>query len=217
MDTDSVRQRILVYLNNHPTAVSKELSDALGVTQSDIRYHLTFLLQTGQVEVVFDPHHQAASSGRPARHFRLPQRTRPSNLPIFARLLLQNFIEMHAVHPVYPDPHSAYQKLAELLFSSFAPISGPISRRMAKILPQLAQWNYQPSWEARAQGPCLIFKNCPYAEIWHDYPDLCSMDHHLLEKLTGYPVTKLRNIDPSRPDATLCMFQVRLNDASHQP
>src|SRR3989337_2857266 len=68
------RQRILDYLASHTSATAAELSRALQVTPSDVRYHLGILVHEGTI--VPTGERRSQGRGRPAQRYRLASQGR---------------------------------------------------------------------------------------------------------------------------------------------
>ena len=59
------------------------------------------------------------------------------------------------------------------------------TRRLYTAIQNLNKMNYFAHWEARHEGPRIIFSHCPYAAILPEHPELCQLDEFLLEIMVG--------------------------------
>src|SRR3990172_8272800 len=80
------RQRILDYLASHTSATAAELSRALQVTPSDVRYHLGILVHEGTI--VPTGERLSQGRGRPAQRYRLASQGREGKFDLLASALL---------------------------------------------------------------------------------------------------------------------------------
>jgi predicted ArsR family transcriptional regulator len=197
------RQRILDYLVEHRKASAPELSQALNMTRPNMRYHIERLHKEGLIEVMKD-HPSEKSRGRPVLTYCLAVTARPNNLPQLAHLLLQDYFQ---------DDQETGQIDLEARMRSLAQKLTPIdnrprtmTQRLTWLVQILNQKNYQARWEAHASTPVVQFRNCPYAAILHDHPELCRMDAFFLEHLTGTPFIQKIKMDINSNRPPVCVF-----------
>ena len=80
------RQRLLDLLKNRNNQTAAELSRALGVTQADVRHHLSKMIDEGLI--VQAGHQRVARRGRPARRYILAADALKDNFDLLSGALL---------------------------------------------------------------------------------------------------------------------------------
>ena len=76
-------------------------------------------------------------------------------------------------------------------------------------MQRLNPHHYQAAWEARASGPIVYFRNCPYAALIKDHPQLCQLDCAILVSLLHRPVTQVSKMDLDSRKPPACIFQIQ--------
>jgi predicted ArsR family transcriptional regulator len=195
----STREKILEHLSEQKTATPGQLSRALRVTAADIRYHLGLLVESGQIEV--GGRISTGERGRPSQIYRLAAPAREENLAGLTRVLLDAI-----------QTQSGQVELADIA-RRLSPAGGNqapgSSARLLQAVQQLNLLKYQARWEAHANAVQMLLGNCPYAAIIREHPELCQMDAHLLEQLTGLPAAQTAKLQPNQEGAIYCRFQLR--------
>lgn len=193
----SIRQLILDYLQKFLTASAAELSSNLHVTRADIRYHLKLLLEERVIEksAVIPP----AFKGRPTQLYRLSGRAQPENyLQLSEALLSINTAS---------DTGAAILDQAAAFIASKIPNAKHHATQLNRLIHFLNEHAYAASWEAYANGPRIIIKNCPYAAILPEYPELCAMDAKIIEKYLDTRFTQAAKIEQkTRKTPVSCVF-----------
>jgi predicted ArsR family transcriptional regulator len=196
---------IIEYLSRMHTASAVELSRALGMTKGNIQYHVKILLREEKIEVV-DHYERPSKRGRPELLYRLSAANRPNNLAVLASALLDLQIDLNASQ-TQPAGRPWLQQLADKM-------SGPVNtspsfvQRLNAAVTHLIENNYQARWEVRQAGPCIFLRNCPYASILNEHPELCEMDAALVRNLTGNQV-ELREIMDLRDADSSCVLLIK--------
>lgn len=208
MSTKKTRDLLMEYLTTHPPATSRELARELGVCAADIRYHLAILQRESIVETIQTVPQGSILRGRPGRYFRLATDHQPDNYQALASALLLIARSTPASSAVPLE-----KALAEQL-SAHHPVVKNLPRRLTNAIVYLNRKHYDASWEARSQGPCIVFRNCPYAAIWPEFPTLCGMDANLLENLVALPVKMIGTTHDNPGRHSACIFQV-INVSGH--
>jgi predicted ArsR family transcriptional regulator len=196
----TTRQHILDYLDTERSASARELARAFGMTAANLRHHLKELQARGLVTVVAE--RPAGGRGRPELLFGLSGAARTENTRGLASALLHILAA-----PELPKRLSTrLKRLAEQLRGGREPASGHITSRLVAAARRLEQLGYQPRWEARPAGPQLVLGHCPYAAIIDEHPELCQMDAHLLEGLTGAQAEQKSKLESGPEGLPQCLF-----------
>ena len=197
----STRERILAHLREHRTTTVVALSRAWGLTRADLRYHLTGLVEEGLVELVPRDPGQPVGRGRPIQVYRLAVETAPGNLlglcHAALELLLNSLPEA--------EKEARLRQLAEMLAGGALPTAHGI-QRYNQAAAFLNARNYRARWEASPTGPRFLLRGCPNAALLPSHPELCRMDRHLLEHLTGLPLQQTARMDVQTGKPPACVF-----------
>ncbi len=193
-----MRDAILDYLQKNRHATVAELSEMLHVTKADVRYHLKELITSGEIEkaAIIKPNWK----GRPTRLYQLADRAKPGNYQQLAEALL-SFCESRDM--ILPMISQLAAHMADKI---------PPAKHRATQLNRLVNYftanAYHATWEAYANGPRIIFRNCPYAGILPQYPLLCEMDSQIIEKYLNLHFSQASRINLEKDRRHACVFLV---------
>ena len=196
--------QILGYLDRHPTASAEEIRQALYVTKENIQYHLKKLLQDGTIKRTIQPERKQNPRGRPTYLYRLSEQSRQGNLPALADKLLE--VVLKATPSL-----AAQQDLLKQVASSMFPFqpSPNQTKNLRQTIQRLNKHHYQAAWEARVPGPYVIFRNCPYASIIKEHPELCQLDCEILATVLNSSVTQISKMDLDSRKPPACTFLIQ--------
>lgn len=203
MPPSTIRERILAYLDEQRLASAPQLAAALGVTRANIRYHLGALLKENSIEFLPDSASHRGP-GRPELFYHLRHEARPDNFTNLANALLT--VYMRDVQ-TKADAQAALRRLASALLE-LTPARSSLTRRLSTLVQFLNRWNYQARWEARAQAPHVLFRNCPYAAILPQHPELCQLDRLLIEQATGQATRQVAKVNLLTNQPPACVFSI---------
>jgi predicted ArsR family transcriptional regulator len=199
MAQKSTRQRILDLLSNQDQINAAEISRAISVTQADVRYHLSRMVEEGLI-LTAKPKH-TGHRGRPARRYTLASKSRQDNFELFTRALLTSARNNTSVE----ESNKLLQDIAIQIAGEVEP-GGPLGTRLVQAVDQLNLHNYQARWEAHTNAPRVIFDRCPFASLRPEFPELCQLDAELLSNLLDEPVTQI-NSNAHLTDG-YCLFNI---------
>ena len=178
----SVRRRITEILKEDGSATVAELASQLGMAQVSVRHHLDILIGEDLVELTGVRRRDGA--GRPSQMYALTRNA----LTLFpqrnAQLASSVLTELKAV--------LQQDKVRELLIrvaertAREAPkpsASQTPEERLDQVADFLTQKGYKARWEACNGRYELHACNCPYSGVAEQHPELCVMDHVLIERL----------------------------------
>ncbi len=194
------RQQIIDYLQNNRLATSIELGRALQVTSANIRHHLKLLDAAGLVEIVGQQ--PGRGRGRPMKIYSLTENALHHNLKALSSALLEALLENT------PNPDEKLDATAGYILGDFQSAKN-IHLRLNQAIEQLNKLQYQASWEASPSGPRIILRNCPYAMILAEHPEICRMDKALLTRLLQQPVDQKAKLERSPDGKSHCAFVTR--------
>lgn len=202
----TTRERILAYLKENRTTTISALSRAWGLTRADIRYHMNALIDDGLVERVPRDKSLPAGRGRPAQAYRLADRSTPDNYPQLCSALLAALLGSLDDDR---EKEAVLKSLAEKLSSErYIPPAAP-TQRFNQATAFLNRHSYHARWEASAAGPRLLLRNCPYAAIVGQHPELCTLDRLLLERLLQMPLRHAVRMNLATGAPPACVFVAR--------
>ncbi len=201
----NTREQILEHLRLHPDATAREIAAALQVTPANIRYHLRLLQEAGLVEPTLPE--VPGGRGRPAYRYHLTSAAQRAHLEPLVRALL-------AVMRQEGGLEGRFSPLAAaLLGEEDLPFKGNLRQRIQRLVQLLNQLGYEASWEAHHRGPLLLLRRCPFATLREAYPELCRLDHFLLEQALGRPVEQIQAAPQASPGSpAVCRYQVSLRE-----
>lgn len=206
---EGTRERILAYLEENRTATVVTLSRLWGLTRADIRYHINHLAAEGLVERIDSPVASAHGSsktarrGRPTVTYRLTARSMQDNFANLSCALLRTLLDLQ------PDDarDEALKTLAKHLAGGAFPADQRLtSARFNQAVEALNRQSYRARWEASPTGPRFLLRACPYAAIVQQHPELCRMDQHLLEMLTGLALRQSSRMTLAAGSPPACVF-----------
>lgn len=200
---------ILDLLQKQPSVCAEDLGAALLKTRANIQYHLKRMEKAGWIELVAAAAPQKGQ-GRPRHYYALSSRGRANNFPRLAAALLDR---------LFPQGLPAAERaaraaeLAALLFRGDPnPTVKPFARQLNQLVKELTAQGYQARWEARAAGPVVVFRNCPYYDLLPGHPELCQVDAALLRLALKKGVTQQSKIQV--PTLPACRFLIE-SEAQH--
>ena len=198
------QNQIMDFLDRRPSASAEEISQGLNLTKENIQYHLKLMLREGQVERTASSAGLPTPRGRPTYRYCLSKQSRPGDIPALADKLLE--VVLTGNTPLF-SPSDLFRQMAASMFP-YQPSRNP-TQHLRQTIQRLDQHHYQPSWEARAAGPYVYFRNCPYAAIIKNHPELCQLDCAILVSLLNAPVTQLSKMDLDSRKPPACIFLVQ--------
>jgi predicted ArsR family transcriptional regulator len=200
------RNKILAYLQAHPAATVEDLSVELATrTLPNIRYHLQNLLSEGMI--VQSGTIPSARRGRPVLQYSLNPAYQNNNLGILSSLALDVLFSGKSPTEI----QVILEDIAEKIVSPPQSTPGTLTQRFTKTVEALNKRYYAARWEARPEGPRILFGHCPYTAILQHHPELCQMDRHILSQSTGRSIEQLARIGAGSPINPYCIFVVKSN------
>jgi predicted ArsR family transcriptional regulator len=203
----NTRQAIISHLQERPYAYAEELSQVLSRTRANIQYHLQRLETDGLIipVCVSSP---KVDRGRPRTYYALSVEEKPDNLAALADVLLKTYLDAKPDQAIDPVKINI---LAQAILPPKPPVSGSAAR-LNRLIKDLTARGYQARWEARAGGPEITFRNCPYAALIDQHPGLCQMDLRMLQNNTGIAFRQTHQIHLTTTPA--CRFIIESANAS---
>jgi predicted ArsR family transcriptional regulator len=177
-----IRHRIIEILKENGTATVAELAIELGMAQVSVRHHLDILI--GEDLVTASGVRRRNGAGRPSQIYALA----PGASKLFPQaheaLAGEMLREIKIMLP--PDEvKSMFRRLAERAARDAPPVhpGQSLEDRLDQVADFLSEKGYTARWEARDGRYELYTCNCPYAGVADRHPEVCEMDHALVQSL----------------------------------
>lgn len=145
----NTQEQVIQYLESHNAATVNQLSEALGLTKADIRYHVNKLVKRCQVEML--PDFFQGGAGRPAVNFRLTTTTN-SRLLLMIIQSLMNGLDL--IHLTSNDKDILADCIARSFLTNLK-LNRPPAVRLSLVLSELEPYGFILRWEARSEGPLI--------------------------------------------------------------
>lgn len=195
------RQSILEYIREKGNATASDISRLFHMTPANARRHLAILHEQGAL--VVSGQRPAYGRGRPS-HTYSPAGLHSLNHLVHA--LLHTLLEIPGMPNIETSLHNVASHLAEQTAPTIAPHNPTL--RLSQVVARLKTLGYQARWEAHADGPRLIFSNCPYISIINHCPELCRMDCYLIQILSGSPAEMSACLESAPQGSRECRFKI---------
>lgn len=203
------RQQVLEYVTAQRLVSARDISRAMQMTDANARHHLNILVEQGVVAVVGQRSKQG--KGRPVQMYGLSEQAAGHNLDRLAGSLLDELLDGQTRE----QQEQTLERLAGRMLKTVQPADGEqqlqrshLTRRLFQAVRQLNEFNYDARWEAHTLAPRLILGRCPYAAIAGRRPQICRLDHFLLQQLVEAPVEQIALRQADRSGVKQCIFVV---------
>jgi len=200
-------------LKEQGAATVAELAHALGIAQVSVRHHLDILIGEDLIELTGVRRHDGA--GRPSQVYALSR----GALALFpqrnAQLASNVLTEVKAVLP-QDELRELLMRLAERTASEAPrPIPGQsLEERLDQVTIFLTEKGYSARWEACDDHFEIHACNCPYSEVAEQHPELCIMDHTMMERLLP-DVIRLQS--QALHGSSRCTYLLKKDAGSREP
>jgi predicted ArsR family transcriptional regulator len=178
----SVRRRITEILKQHGTATVAELADQLGMAQVSVRHHLDILVGEDLVEL--SGVRRRVGAGRPSQMYALTRNALALFPQRHAQLASSVLSELKAVLPQDAVRELLIRVAERTVGEAPTPSAGQtLEERLDQVAGFLTQRGFSAGWETCNGHYELHACNCPYSGVAEQHPELCMMDHTLIERL----------------------------------
>jgi DeoR family suf operon transcriptional repressor len=198
----TTRQHIVDYLQQKRFATAAEIGRALRVTSSNVRHHLSILVEEGAVEAIGQ--RPPKGRGRPSTLYAQTQQAHQHNLDGLASTLLQ----LYVADCPEAERESRLERMAASLQGVKSWRGGSLTQQLVQAVNRLNQLGYRARWEARAPAPQVTLGQCPFAPIIQEHPELCAMDSRLISGLIEEPVEQTAKLATDKRGAIYCKFVI---------
>ncbi len=187
----STRDRILQSLLHHPRSTINELAGEIGINPISVRHHLTNLQAEGLIRAEEERH----GVGRPRLAYSLTEdgmeRFPTRYLRLTTRLLSQ--MKEQLPQPMVSDMFK--QVATNLAAEHEEQLSGlSVEERLNVMKELLGEEGFVVEWEKKGQDYLIHEITCPYLQVGHVHPEVCTVDQTLISKMLAIPANKVQCI-----------------------
>jgi len=181
------RRAVLETIRDQGGATVASLAEALGISLISVRHHLTGLQAEGLVSVEL----QRQPVGRPKHVYFLTasgQRALPNAYHVLAERLLD---ELKASFS--PDQVRALlDRLAANMAARHGGIGfgGTLEERLERVVEILGEGGFRAAIHRVNESTVHAELNCPYVYVGQRHPEVCQIDHTILQSVLGQEVQR---------------------------
>jgi predicted ArsR family transcriptional regulator len=199
-DDQSSASGIIRYLQRNGEATIRQLEDALQVSTTAVREQLTHLQAEGLVLIRSERH----GPGRPRSVYALSEKAQSRFPKQYDRLIA---LLLHELNSEGQERVNALlERVSQRLADEYAArMNGTDVQERLKELRQLLEAR-GVAVEVVADSNTIQLFSCPYYEIAHEHPEVCSMERQMLEYVLGEKLVLESSI---REGGHNCRFVVR--------
>ena len=187
----STRDRILQTLLRQPRRTINELAKAVGINPISVRHHLTNL----QVEALVSAEEERHGVGRPRLVYFLTEHGMEHFPTRYLRLTTRLLAQMKESMP-QPMVSKLFAEMADGLAQEYADQMKGLSMEERLNLAQslLTEEGFNIEWEKDGGQYRINEISCPYLQIGHTHPEVCTVDQILISKMLAVPAEKVQCI-----------------------
>ncbi len=207
-----IRHRIIEILKENGTATVAELATELGMAQVSVRHHLDILI--GEDLVTASGVRRRNGAGRPSQIYALApgaSKLFPQAHEALAGEMLREIKGMLSPEEI----KNMFRRLAERAARE-APVGRadqPLEERLDQVAGFLSEKGYTARWEVHDGQYELTTCNCPYAGVAERHPEVCEMDHALVQFLIP-TMTSVRCEGSHTTNSTRCTYVIDVQPAA---
>ena len=187
----STRDRILQTLLHHPRSTINELAGEIGINPISVRHHLTNLQAEGLISAEEERH----GVGRPRLVYSLTEDGMERFPTRYLRLTTRLLSQMKEQLP-QPMVSDMFRQLATHLAAEHEEqLSGlSVEERLNVMKDLLGEEGFVVEWEKKGQDYLIHEITCPYLQVGHVHPEVCTVDQTLISKMLAVPANKIQCI-----------------------
>ena len=187
----STRERILQTLLHHPRSTINELAGEIGINPISVRHHLTNLQAEGLISAEEERH----GVGRPRLVYSLTEDGMERFPTRYLRLTTRLLSQMKEQLP-QPMVSEMFRQVAiNLAAEHEEQLSGlSVEERLNVMKDLLGEEGFIVEWEKKGQDYLIHEITCPYLQVGHVHPEVCTVDQTLISKMLAIPANKVQCI-----------------------
>lgn len=202
----STREKILRTLLAFPGSTINDLAEAVGINGISIRHHLTSL----EAEDLVSSSEERHGVGRPRLVYSLTDKgieVFPSSyLHLTQRLLntLDNKFNKEELQQLFAEIGT---EIASKYSNSLENKSTEERLKILKTL--LTKEGFIVEWQKNKDSYTLVSLSCPYLRIGFDHPEVCALDHTLID---AFFTTSVEVKSCILEDSDRCTYQIPMSE-----
>lgn len=202
-----IRHRIIEILKENGTATVAELATELGMAQVSVRHHLDILI--GEDLVTASGVRRRNGAGRPSQIYSLA----PGASKLFPQaheaLAGEMLREIKSILPP-EEVRGLFRRLAERAAREAPPVQPgqTLEERLDQVAEFLSEKGYTARWEQHEDHYELVTCNCPYAGVADRHPEVCEMDHALVQYLIPMHAATVHCDGAHTSGTTRCIYVI---------
>ena len=187
----STRERILQSLLRRPRSTINELAEVVGINPISVRHHLTNL----QVEGLVDADEERHGVGRPRLVYLLTEDGMERFPTRYLRLTTRLLSQMKEKLPGAVVGELFKEVATGLAEEHEAQLKGlNVEERLDTLKELLAEEGFVVEWEKKDGEYHIHEITCPYLQVGHAHPEVCTVDQTLISKMLAVPANKIQCI-----------------------
>lgn len=183
----STREKILRTLLAFPGSTINDLADAVGINGISIRHHLT-ALEASDLVISAEERHGV---GRPRLIYSLTDKGVEEFPTSYLRLTkrLLDFLK-DSLSP--QELKEIFQDMGEQIALSYQnDLAGKSIEERIKLLKSvMTKEGFVVEWTKGEDSYRLTSLSCPYYQIGYEHPEICALDHTMIERFLSAPTTE---------------------------
>ncbi|HEX5417237.1 MAG TPA: metalloregulator ArsR/SmtB family transcription factor [Chloroflexota bacterium] len=203
----SARTRILDLLKRQGGLTAQEIARALGISAVATRKHLAVLQEDGLVALGT----RGGARGRPATIYALSgagEETFPRAYHELLVDLLQDLTHLEGETQLEQLFNLRNERLAHTYLIRLA--GKPFSEAVRELARARDDDGYMASLEPAAEGGFVLSEhNCPIIDVAQRFPQACTCEHQLFERVLGAPV---KRVATRAEGAAACRYHIETNE-----
>jgi predicted ArsR family transcriptional regulator len=181
------RLAVLESIQHQGGATVASLAEELGISPISVRHHLTTLQAEGMVQVEL----QRQSVGRPRHVYRLSEAAQgylPNSYHVLAERLLDELKACMSAEQVT----GIIDRMAANMAARYGSldVTGSLEARLQKLVAILGEEGFRAAVR-RVDGVTVLAElNCPYVYVGQRHPEVCRIDHTIIQSVLGRDVER---------------------------
>lgn len=181
------RLAVLESIQRQGGATVAVLAEELGISPISVRHHLTGLQAEGMIQVEL----QRQSIGRPRHIYRLSETAQgyfPNTYHVLAERLLDELKACMSAEQVV----AIIDRMATHMAARYgtAGITGTLEVRLQKLVAILGEEGFRAAVRRVDNVTMLAELNCPYVYVGQRHPEVCRIDHTIIQSVLGRDVER---------------------------
>ncbi|MGD2161888.1 MAG: winged helix-turn-helix transcriptional regulator [Anaerolineales bacterium] len=201
------REQILAHLQLNPGLSAGDLAEQFDLSVGAVRHHLVIL----EKEALISSESKRQPIGRPCIVYELTEKGEESFPKQYDRLssfMLDTIKEDQGSRGLRNFLRRVGDRIIEQSGISLQNDTG-IDERARLLADIMDREGFSVEWKRVDNELHIIQHSCPYQSVVSNHQEVCKLDEHLIERVTGKPIKRLEH--RSKGDCA-CVFSIQLDD-----